>query len=141
MNSQLMLVTVHLIVIALGIGLTASNFINTRLALGNGVEFAKGLGLQRHTISRFGDGVIALIWITGLLLLWMRGAEGLTLAFHGKMAFVVLLTLMHGLARAMGGKMRRSGNLELLPRLSSIVFIGWLGAIAALVCAVLAFKS
>lgn len=141
MNSQLVLVTVHLIVIALGIGLTASNFINTRLALANGIEFAKGLGLQRHTISRFGDGVIALIWMSGLLLLWMRGTEGLTTAFHVKMAFVVLLTLMHGLARATGGKMRGSGNLELLPRLSNVVFVGWLSAVAAVVCAVLAFKT
>jgi hypothetical protein len=141
MSSQLLLVTLHLLVIALGIGLTASNFINTRLALGNGAEFAKGLGLQRHTISRFGDGVIALIWITGLLLLWMRGTDGLTTAFHIKMLFVVLLTLLHGLARATGGKMRRSGNLDKLPLLSNVVLGGWLSAVAALICAVLAFKS
>lgn len=141
MSSQLLLVTLHLLVIALGVGLTASNFINTRLALGNGAEFAKGLGLQRHTISRFGDGVIALIWITGLLLLWMRGTDGLTTAFHIKMLFVVLLTLLHGLARATGGKMRRSGNLDKLPLLSNVVLGGWLSAVAALICAVLAFKS
>lgn len=141
MSSQLLLVTLHLLVIALGVGLTASNFINTRLALGNGAEFAKGLGLQRHTISRFGDGVIALIWITGLLLLWMRGTDGLTTAFHIKMLFVVLLTLLHGLARATGGKMRRSGNLDKLPLLSNVIIGGWLSAVAALVCAVLAFKA
>jgi uncharacterized membrane protein len=141
MTSHLFLVTLHLIVIALGIGLTASNFINTKLALGNGPEFAKGLGLQRHTISRFGDGVIALIWVTGLLLLWMGGAEGLTAAFHAKMLFVVLLTLLHGMARATGGKMRRSGNLDKLPLLSNVVLGGWLSAVAALICAVLAFQA
>lgn len=141
MNLQLALITLHLIVIALGIGLTASNFINTRLALRHGAEFAKGLGLQRHTISRFGDGVIGLIWVTGLLLLWMRGTAGLTTVFHAKMAFVVALTVLHGLARATGGKMRRSGNMEMLPRLSNIVLLGWLSAVAALICAVLAFKS
>jgi uncharacterized membrane protein len=141
LNANIIVLTLHLIVIALGIGLTASNFINTRLALGNGAEFAKGLGLQRHTISRFGDGVIALIWVTGLLLLWMRGAEGLTGAFYAKMLFVVLLTLLHGMARATGGKMRRSGNFDKLPLLSNVVLGGWLCAVAALICAVLAFKA
>jgi hypothetical protein len=141
MTSHLLVLTLHLIVIALGVGLTASNFINTRLALSSGSDHAKGLGLHRHTISRLGDGVIALIWITGLLLLWMRGANGLTSAFHVKMAFVVLLTVMHGFARATGGKMRRSGNLDMLPRLSNIILLGWLSAVAALVCAMLAFHT
>jgi hypothetical protein len=139
MTMQQLVVILHLTVIALGIGFTASNFINTRLALGGGDELAKGLGLQRHVISRFGDGVIALIWVSGLVLLWLRGTDNLPGAFHAKMAFVVLLTLMHGFARATGGKMRRSGNLGLLPRLSVVVLLGWLSAVAALVCAVLAF--
>jgi uncharacterized membrane protein len=141
MTLQQLLFTLHLIVIALGIGLTASNFINTRLALGNGTEHSKGLGLQRHVISRFGDAVIALIWVTGLVLLSMRGTESLPPAFHAKLAFVVLLTLLHGFGRATGGKMRRSGDLALLPRLSQVTLLGWLSAVAALVCAVLAFHT
>jgi uncharacterized membrane protein len=100
---------------------------------------AKGLGLHRRTIARFGDGVIALIWISGLALLWQRGTDGLLPAFHVKMLFVVLLTLFHGLGRATGEKMRRDGNMALLPRLSLFIGGGALSAMLALGAAVLAF--
>ncbi len=141
MSSHQALLIFHLLVIALGIGFSTSNFINTRLALGNEGHVQKGLALHRMTIARWGDGIIALIWLSGGLLLWMRGMEGLPGAFHAKMLFVVLLTIFHGLTRATGGKMQREKNMALLPRLS--LFVGGVAicAIIALVCAVLAFDA
>jgi hypothetical protein len=141
MTAHKLLLILHLLVIALGLGFSASNFINTRLSLGQGGELAKGLGLHRRTIARFGDGVIALIWISGLALLWQRGTDGLLPAFHVKMLFVVLLTLFHGLGRATGEKMRRDGNMALLPRLSLFIGGGALSAMLALGTAVLAFDG
>ena len=135
------LVFLHLLVIALGIGLSTSNVINTRLALGNGADFAKGLALQRRTIARFGDGVIALIWITGLVLIWQRGTQGLPAAFHAKMLFVVLLTLFHGYGRMLGERMRRDGNMAALPKLSLVVSGVAASALVALLCAVIAFRG
>jgi hypothetical protein len=135
------LIAVHLLVIALGIGFSISNFINTRLALSQGPDSAKGLALHRRTIARFGDGVIALIWATGLLLFWLSWPITLSSAFHIKLLFVVLLTLLHGYGRSLGEKMRREASMAQLPRLSGV--IGGVGfcAIAALLCAVLAFRS
>jgi uncharacterized membrane protein len=133
------IVFLHLLVIALGIGFSASNFINTRLALGQGSDFAKGLALHRRTIARFGDAVIALIWITGLLLLWLRGWQVGSTAFHVKMLFVVLLTLAHGYGRSLGERMRREGNMQKLPQLSAAIASVSASAIVALLCAVLAF--
>ena len=140
MSSHQALLIFHLLVIALGIGFSTSNFINTRLAMGQGPDAQKGLGLQRLTIARIGDSVIALIWISGALLLWQRGMGGLPGVFHVKLLFVVLLTLLHGLGRALGGKMLREMDLTPLPRLS--LFTGGVGLCAALalVCAVLAFE-
>jgi hypothetical protein len=135
------LITLHLIVIAIGIGLSLSNYINTRLALSNGMEYAKGLGLQRRTIARMGDGVIALIWATGIVLILMRGMDGLGGAFHLKLLFVVALTIFHALARRAGGRMQKVTSLNLLPRMSQMILGGFVSAIAALICAEIAFRS
>jgi uncharacterized membrane protein len=142
MSTHQFLLALHLLVIALGIGFTASNFINARLALGQTGDMAKGLGLHRATIARFGDVVIALIWITGGLLIWQRGGmAGLPPAFHVKLLFVILLTVFHGLGRMTAGKMRREGNMAALPRLGWFILGGWVSAVVALVCAVLAFAA
>ena len=135
------LLTLHLIVIAMGIGLSLSNFINTKLALGNGIEYAKGLGLQRKTIARMADGVIALIWVTGIVLLLMRGMAGLGGAFHLKLAFVVALTVSHALARRYGARMQKATSLNLLPRQSNMILGVFVSAIAALICAEIAFRA
>lgn len=135
------LITLHFIVIAMGIGLSLSNYINTRLALSNGMEYAKGLGLQRRTIARMADGVIALIWVTGIALLLMRGMAGLGGVFHVKLLFVVALTVFHALARRAGVRMQKVTSLNLLPRMSQMILGVFLSAIAALICAEIAFRG
>jgi uncharacterized membrane protein len=139
MTLQMALVILHLLMIAMGIGLSLSNFINTKLALKNGGEFSKGLALQRRTIGRMGDGVIALIWVTGIILLTQRAGQGLPPAFHVKLLFVIGLTLFHALARRDGETMRKNQNAGLLPRQSNFILAVWLCAVAALICAVIAF--
>ena len=145
MSTHQMLLAFHFLCVAMGIGFSASNFVNVRLALAQAGDAAKafgsGLGLQRRTIARFGDGVITLIWISGGLLLWNRGMEGLSSAFHVKIMFVVLLTVFHGLGRATGERMRRSGNAVYLPRLGWFIFASWASAVFALICAVLTFAA
>ncbi len=131
--------TLHLFFIAMGVGMSCSNFINTRLSLGKTGDMAKGLGLQRRTVAQIGDGIIAGIWVSGVLLLWASGGEGLNGWFHAKMAVVVLLTLSHIMARRTGGQMMRSGNAALLPRVSFFIGGVWILAITALALAVLAF--
>ncbi len=139
MSAHQLLLAFHLIVIALGIGLSASNFINARLSQRQTGDAAKGLAVQRRTIARIGDGVIALIWVSGGLLLWQRGMQGLPPSFHAKMFFVIMLTVFHGLARGTGEKMRRENSLAALPKLGTFILSGFLSAVVALICAVLAF--
>lgn len=132
----------HLLAIATGLGFSLSNFINVRLALKGVPETGKGLALQRMTIARLGDFVIALIWLTGLAALWLRGGfDGLGGSFHAKLGFVVLLTAAHGLGRATAGQIKRTGNMALLPRLGTAVLIVWASAVVALGLAVVTFSG
>jgi putative membrane protein len=133
------LLILHLMAIAMGTGMSFSNFINTRLAAGEEGERFKALGLQRKTIAQLGDGIITLIWVTGLALWWLQGSIG-SGWFHAKLAFVVALTVFHGLARRTGGELARTGERTLLGRLRLYAMGVWLSALAAILLAVLAFE-
>ncbi|NJM29425.1 MAG: hypothetical protein HC855_04320 [Rhizobiales bacterium] len=135
-----LILILHIMVIALGTGLSFSNLVNTRLAEGKSGEMAKGLGLQRMTIAKIGDGVIALIWITGLALLWLRGGVS-DPWFHAKLAFVVLLTVSHAMARRTGGQLARTGNMALLSSLQLFIAGVFVSALASILFAMLAFHG
>ncbi len=137
---QTFMLIMHLAFMGLGIGMSCSNFVNTRLAAGKSGDIAIGLGLQRRTIASIGDSVIAAIWLSGFILLQMRDWEGLNGWFYAKMAFVVLLTVSHIMARRTGAEMMRSGNGALLPRVSMYIVDVWVSALTALALAVLAFE-
>jgi len=139
---QTFMLIMHLAFMGLGIGMSCSNFVNTRLAAGKTGDIAKGLGLglQRRTIANIGVSVIAAIWLSGFLLLQMRGWEGLNNWFYAKIAFVVALTLSHIMARRTGAEMMRSGNGAALSRVSMYIAGVWVSALIALALAVLAFE-
>ncbi len=135
-----LLLIAHLMFIAMGTGMSFSNFVNIRLAKGQSGDIAKGLALQRRTMARFGDVVIALIWVSGLALLWAVAPE-LSGWFHAKLGFVVLLTASHAMARRTGLEIARSGNAALLSRLELFAAGVWLSALAAILLAVIAFEA
>jgi uncharacterized membrane protein len=137
------LLMVHLMLIAMGTGMSFSNLVNLRLSFKEQGERFKALGLQRRTIAQIGDGVIALIWLTGIALFVINVPSGLIANgwFQAKLAFVVLLTVNHFLARRTAGAMAVSGDRSLLGRL--LIFAGgvWLSALIAIALAVLAFPG
>jgi uncharacterized membrane protein len=137
------LLMAHLILIAMGTGMSFSNLVNARLAQTTQGEGFKALAMQRSTIARIGDGVIALIWLTGIALLLMRtpGSLGSNGWFQAKLAFVVLLTVNHFMARRTAGEMARGAGAALLPRLQMFIGGVWLSALVAICLAVLAFNA
>lgn len=139
MSANAVLLTLHLIVIAMGIGMTFSNLVNVSLSLSNPAEFQKGLGLQRRMIGRIGDMVILAIWVTGLLALWLRGHADLGTAFAFKMACVIFLTLAHIRGRTLGERMRRESHLNHVAEQRNLMMAGWMLALAAVVSAVISF--
>ena len=138
-----LLLAAHLILIAMGTGMSFSNLVNVRLARGETGERSKALAAQRRLIAQIGDGVIALIWLTGIALLYATDPRALASNgwFQAKLAFVVLLTLNHFLARRTAGMMARSGDASLLPRLQMFIGGVWLSALVAICLAVLALSD
>ena len=136
------LLIAHLLLIATGTGMSFANFQNVRFAHGQSGDGARALQGLRRIMGMFGDMIIAGIWVTGLALAWMKVAAGegdFNAAFYAKMAFVVVLTGCHGLARRTGGQIGRSGDFTLLSRLELYIAGLWLSAAVAIILAVLAF--
>jgi uncharacterized membrane protein len=138
-----LLLMMHLVLIAMGTGMSFSNLVNLRLSLNEQGERFKALGHQRRTIARIGDGVITLIWLTGIVLVAIDDPPVLIANgwFQAKLAFVVLLTVNHFLARRTAGAMAASGDRSLLGRLQIYAGGVWLSAVIAIAMAVLAFPG
>ncbi|MCA3561066.1 MAG: hypothetical protein IOC82_08580 [Aestuariivirga sp.] len=136
------LLIAHLIAIATGTGMSIANYINIRIASGETGDRRAALAFLRRILARIGDIVILAIWITGIgLWLNLPPQDGPNSWFIVKMGFVVLLTLCHGLARMTAGKMMRSGDQSLYPRMELLVSGVWISALAAIILAVLAFET
>jgi hypothetical protein len=118
--------------------------------IGSGVIMRRAMALpdeQAQTVRRLGPLLntvalagIALLWITGLILVWSKwnGFVNLPGAFWIKFVFVILLTVFSGLARWIYVR-ARSGDMSLVPRLPVIGMAGGLSAVLAVLFAVYAF--
>ena len=136
------LLIAHLIAIATGTGMSIANYINIRVAAGETGDRRAALAFLRRILARIADIVILAIWITGIGLFYSLPPQDEPNSwFMVKIGFVVLLTLCHGLARMTAGKMMRSGDQSLYPRLELFVSGVWMSALAAIIFAVLAFET
>ncbi len=139
---KIILLIAHLIAIATGTGMSIANYINIRVAAGETGDRRAALAFLRRILARIADIVILAIWITGIGLFYSLPPQDEPNSwFMVKIGFVVLLTLCHGLARMTAGKMMRSGDQSLYPRLELFVSGVWMSALAAIIFAVLAFET
>lgn len=139
---KIILLIAHLIAIATGTGMSIANYINIRIAAGEKGDRREALAFLRRILARIADVVILAIWITGIGLFFSLPPQDEPNSwFIVKLGFVVLLTLCHGLARMTAGKMLRTGDQSLYPRMELYVSGVWMSALAAITLAVLAFHN
>lgn len=142
MTYHQLLLTIHILAICLGIGIGFSNIFSMYLAKNQPKEIAAGMALLRRKIAPFTDANLLVVLISGgLLLANLGGASGLAPTFHVKMAAVAIWVIGHFGARVTAGKITRTGDMTLAPRLVNFARLGWSAAVVALVCAVLTFAA
>ena len=126
------------------------------LALGTSVSIAGGVMMgvmgqaapaERPVLARFMPAMsrvgrlgLALLWVTGLTMLFLRyGSPGqLPWTFHAKLLAVVLLTAVVAYLRILE-KRAMSGDASAGPRMQRVAKVAPLFALAAIVFAVLTF--
>lgn len=133
-----LLLILHLVAIATGTGMSFANLLNLKLAAAETGDRRAALAGLRRVLSRFGDGIIAIIWLTGVALWWHAGTS-LAGYFLLKVLLVIVLTACHAGARLTAGTIARGGPASLSARLLPLAAGVWLSAVLAIACAVLAF--
>ncbi len=139
------LLALHIIVLAMGTGMSLANWLSFRVAASEEKAGKAALARQRLMVGQVGDVVIALIWLSGLALTWrftgadVAGTAALPTAFHAKMLLVVLLTVCHGVSRWAGLRIMRQGRAELIPLARSCTLGTHLSAVGSIVLAVASF--
>ena len=101
-------------------------------------KVVRGLGPLLANVSAIG---LALLWVSGLLLVWMKwdGFASLPQLFWVKAIFILSLTLVIGLIHMTYGEIRK-GNLAVAARLPKLGPLAGLSSLLAVLFAVLAFK-
>jgi len=139
------LLALHLVALAMGTGMSFSNFISFQVARAMDDSRKQALAAQRATLGRIGDLVIAAIWLTGLALTWRMlagntgAATAMPGAFHLKMLFVLTLTGCHATSRWAGVQIMRHGRKELLPLARNCTLGVFASAVLSIILALAAF--
>lgn len=140
MSYNQILLILHLLAMALGIGITFSNLVNFRLVKSQSGDVAKGLNMQRVATHRYTDIAFVTILATGILMLANLGGNlGVSPWFHIKMAAVLVYVVGYVVARYTVMHIENGGDMALTKRIKMFAHIAITGAVLAVIFAVLAF--
>jgi hypothetical protein len=136
------LLIIHLLSVALVLGIGFSNLVGFRVAKKLGGDKALGIAAHREALIRYADIIVALVVASGLSLLWaIGGGQGLPVWFHIKMAAVALWLLAYILMRLRIRKFMAGRDMSLLALIRTYAHVAITGATLALVFAVLTFAT
>jgi hypothetical protein len=135
----------HLLGFGAGFAVATGNSLAMILAAKAPPEEAVGLRRFPPIMARVGDVGLALLWITGLIMLWTKygGPTGIAAlpnpeAFWAKIICVVLLTGLNGLMRATAARIQR-GDMSVAARMPIFGRIGAVLLLLVVIFAVMAF--
>ncbi|WP_404403167.1 hypothetical protein [Pelagibacterium halotolerans] len=135
------LLFLHFFALVLGMGSGIALSMQARMLAGAGPEVRAGF-LRYGEMLRVNSYVgIALLWITGPLIVWLRydGAGGLGGWFWAKMAFVVVLTLSIGTGAVFYPR-AKTGDQDAVKRVKLAGMVSGLAGVLAIFAAVFAFN-
>jgi uncharacterized membrane protein len=139
--SQLFLI-IHLMAIALMLGIGFSNIVGFRVARGAGGDMAKGIATHREALIPYGDVFFVTIIVSGLILLSnLGGVAGLGTWFHAKLTVVVIWAVAYIFMRLRIRKFLASRDMALVPLVRVMMQVVITAATLALICAVMTFNA
>ena len=142
MTLHQLLLSIHLLAVAYGLGIGMSNFLNMRIAHGQTGDIAKGLAMHRLGMVRYTDIAIATILVSGVLLVLSAGGVFAAAPwFTIKMLAVAVLVVSYGAMRYTLAQMLRTGNMALAARIGQLSPVMSGAAAIAVVLAVMAFAA
>lgn len=137
MNAVLFML--HLFGLAIGVGSTVGNFAIMQVVRSSPGD-APTLRKLSAPLGRIGQTGLAVLWVTGLILVWTvyGGPANLPMLFWWKFLFVVVVTALVGLMDVTARQMR-AGNTAGAARMPIYGMVNALFLILTVIFAVLAF--
>jgi len=143
-TAYLLMLIVHFVGLALAVGASFALFTLRRASRELVPAELTAFLLRALSVSKNGSLGIVLLLVTGLGLLFMRGAGAVMAAggpaFHTKLTLVVILCGLLGYSQVLGKRAREAGGGPQLAQLGKVstamLFVG----LAIIVCAVIAFQ-
>lgn len=132
---------VHLLCLAVAMGMTTANLITMRYAGTLDAAERPAFGPLGRSFGAYGVMAVALLWVTGIALFLLKyDLAALGGWFLAKMLFVVILTGLVISVRTMGAKAIKAGTPPPVEQIKPMT-MGMLGAaVLTVVAAVLAFN-
>ncbi len=136
------LLIVHLVCIAMALGISFANIVGFRVARKLGGEKAGGIAALREALIPYADIFVVLILASGLAMLWaIGGGQGLPVWFHIKMGAVAIWLLAYILMRLRIRKFLVSRDMTLLGLIRAYAHVAITAAVLALIFAVMTFAA
>jgi hypothetical protein len=135
------LLILHFIGLGLGTSGAVSGFVVGRLALASPQD-APVLGRVPQMVSRFSGTGLALLWITGIIMVWTRwdGPASLSNWFWLKLACVVAITIVFGVIESALRQAKRGDTAGATRKVQVVGPLSSLLLLLIIVFAVLAFN-
>ena len=137
------LLSFHLLGLALGLSVPFSNIVLGTLAAGGTPDERKAYAKFPPRMARVGDVGLALLWLTGVPMVFIKfgGFSALPWTFHVKLTAVVVLTLGVGYIHSQMKKAFVQGDAAAVGRIQNAGKVTLLAALVALVFAVVTFAT
>jgi uncharacterized membrane protein SirB2 len=138
--TQLFLI-IHLLAIAMALGIGVSNIVGFRVAKGLGGDMAKGIAAHREALIPYGDTLFLTVIASGLVLFWLAGAGNLGPWFSAKMVAVAVWIITYVAMRLRIRRFLASRDMSLLPLIRTFAHVLLAAVVATVICAVMAFNA
>ncbi|HKO49502.1 MAG TPA: hypothetical protein VJV79_17355 [Polyangiaceae bacterium] len=140
----LVLLMLHFVGLALGVGASFSLFTLRRASAGLEPAERSKFILRALSVSKNGSWGLLLLLASGLGLFFMRGPGAVMAAggpaFHAKLTLVVILCGVAGYGQVLGKRAREAGGGPALTKLPAVSIAMLLLGVAIVIAAVIAFQ-